>query len=272
MKAVIQRCLSASVVVEGETISSIGKGLLVLVGIGHDDTPSDSSQLIRKILNLRLFDADAEPLPAETSTLPDSAPSSIMPTVSPETGVAEGSVSTPVKERSRAWKRSVMDIDGEVLCVSQFTLMARTEKGSKPDFHQAMPGPSSKPMYDDFLVGLGKAYKPEKIKGGKFAAMMNVSLCNEGPVTILLDTKSSSGSSTSNSNSNSSRNGSVSTSKAPSRVCTPAIQELSLKEKAERGKEKARMTKERKIRAKAEWEARKKGGGDQDAQIMTAED
>lgn len=126
-----------------------------------DDTPSDSSQLIRKILNLRLFDADAEPLPSETSTLPSSGlSSSIMPTVSPEAGVTEGSVSTPVKERSRAWKRSVMDIDGEVLCgkfpaldsypdsrakltftllagilletVSQFTLMARTEKGSKP--------------------------------------------------------------------------------------------------------------------------------------------
>lgn len=126
-----------------------------------DDTPSDSSQLIRKILNLRLFDADADPLPAETSILPSSGlPSSTMPSVSPEAGVAEGSVSTPVKERSRAWKRSVMDIDGEVLCgvfpalasrpgsrakltftllagissetVSQFTLMARTEKGSKP--------------------------------------------------------------------------------------------------------------------------------------------
>jgi D-Tyr-tRNAtyr deacylase len=117
--------------------------------------------LIRKILNLRLFDADAETLPAETSILQGSAPSSsTMPSVSLETGVAEGSVSTPVKERSRAWKRSVMDIDGEVLCgkfpalvscsdsrakltftllagissetVSQFTLMARTEKGSKP--------------------------------------------------------------------------------------------------------------------------------------------
>lgn len=126
-----------------------------------DDTSSDSSQLIRKILNLRLFDADAESLPSETSTLQGSSPSSsILPSVSPEAGVAEGSVSTPVKERSRAWKRSVMDIDGEVLCgkfsalvscsqfpseadlalmtglvletVSQFTLMARTEKGSKP--------------------------------------------------------------------------------------------------------------------------------------------
>jgi hypothetical protein len=98
---------------------------------------------------------------------------------------------------------------------------------------------------------------------GKFAAMMNVSLCNEGPVTILLDTKSSSGSSNSNSTSNSSRNGSASTSKAPSRAGTPALQGLTLEEKAEKGKEKARMTKERKSRAKAEWEAKKEGDGDQ---------
>lgn len=99
--------------------------------------------------------------------------------------------------------------------------------------------------------------------------MMNVSLCNEGPVTILLDTKSSSSFSTSNS----SRPVSASTSKAPSRAGTPALQELTLEEKAEKGKEKARMTKERKIRAKAEWEARKKeGGGDHDAQMMTAQD
>jgi hypothetical protein len=99
--------------------------------------------------------------------------------------------------------------------------------------------------------------------------MMNVSLCNEGPVTILLDTKSSSSSSTSNSNS--SRPVSASTSKAPSRAGTPALQELTLEEKAERGTEQARLTKERKSRAKAEWEARKKDGdGDQDAQITTA--
>lgn len=100
---------------------------------------------------------------------------------------------------------------------------------------------------------------------------MNVSLCNEGPVTILLDTKSSSSSSTSNSNS--SRPVSASTSKAPSRAGTPALQELTLEEKAERGKEKARLTKERKSRAKAEWEARQKeGGGDHDAQMMTSQD
>jgi hypothetical protein len=103
--------------------------------------------------------------------------------------------------------------------------------------------------------------------------MMNVSLCNEGPVTILLDTKSSSGSSTANSNSNSSRNGTASTSKASSRAGTPALQELALEEQAERGKEKARLTKERKSRAKAEWEARKKeGDGDQGAQITTAQE
>ncbi|GLB34603.1 putative deacylase [Lyophyllum shimeji] len=87
------------------------------------------------------------------------------------------------------WKASVKDIDGEILCVSQFTLMANTTKGNKPDFHRAMSTEPSRELYATFLEELGKAYKAEKIKDGRFGAMMNVSLTNEGPVTFTLDSR-----------------------------------------------------------------------------------
>ncbi|RSH91285.1 hypothetical protein EHS25_009584 [Saitozyma podzolica] len=132
-------------VVDSSTISSIGKGLLVLVGIDRHDAPQDSSVIIKKILSAKLFDDD------------------------------EG----------KAWKRSVKEIDGEVLCVSQFTLLAQF-KGAKPDFHESMSTIPGKAFYTEFLEELGKAYEPAKIKDGQFGAMMQVSLCNDGPVTILL--------------------------------------------------------------------------------------
>ncbi|KAG2350073.1 hypothetical protein BDR05DRAFT_902051, partial [Suillus weaverae] len=78
------------------------------------------------------------------------------------------------------WKSSVKDIAGDVLCVSQFTLMANTTKGNKPDFHRAMSSNASRELYATFL---------EKLRHGQFGAMMNVSLTNEGPVTLTLDTR-----------------------------------------------------------------------------------
>lgn len=81
------------------------------------------------------------------------------------------------------------DIAGDVLCVSQFTLLANTTKGNKPDFHRAMGSAPSKEMYAAFLTRIGELYRPEKIKDGKFGAMMNVSLTNEGPVTFTLDSR-----------------------------------------------------------------------------------
>lgn len=87
------------------------------------------------------------------------------------------------------WKASVKDIDGEILCVSQFTLLANTTKGNKPDFHKAMSTESGRSMYSTFLAKLGQAYKPEKIQDGRFGAMMNVSLTNEGPVTFTIDSR-----------------------------------------------------------------------------------
>lgn len=87
------------------------------------------------------------------------------------------------------WKKSVKDIEGEILCVSQFTLMAKTIKGAKPDFHKAMNGELSRPLYAALLESMGRAYFPSRIKDGQFGAMMSVSLTNEGPVTITIDSR-----------------------------------------------------------------------------------
>ncbi|KAJ3500105.1 hypothetical protein NLJ89_g9939 [Agrocybe chaxingu] len=87
------------------------------------------------------------------------------------------------------WKASVKDIDGDILCVSQFTLFANTTKGNKPDFHRAMSSEASGKMYGTFLDALKASYKADKIRDGRFGAMMNVSLTNEGPVTFTLDSR-----------------------------------------------------------------------------------
>lgn len=149
MRAVVQRVASASVTVDSETVSSIGRGLMVLVGIGTDDNASDVETLSNKILSLRVFSD------------------------------AAGSM----------WKQCVKDIEGEVLCVSQFTLLANTSKGNKPDFHRAMASEASRQLYSTFLQQMGHLYSPEKIQDGRFGAMMNVTLTNEGPVTFTLDSR-----------------------------------------------------------------------------------
>ncbi|KAG6376403.1 D-Tyr tRNAtyr deacylase-like domain-containing protein [Boletus reticuloceps] len=104
------------------------------------------------------------------------------------------------------WKTSVKDIAGEVLCVSQFTLLANTTKGNKPDFHRAMSAESSRQLYNVFLDKMKQLYVPDRIRGGiwkfdtdvttqgaridgQFGAMMDVSLTNEGPITFTLDTR-----------------------------------------------------------------------------------
>ncbi|KAF8607836.1 D-tyrosyl-tRNA deacylase [Ceratobasidium sp. AG-I] len=150
MRAVIQRVSSASVTVNSEVVSSISAGLMCLIGIGDDDTSKDSEYIANKILSLKVFD-------------------------DPSTGAM--------------WKRSVKDIEGEILCVSQFTLMAKTIKGAKPDFHKAMAGEVSRPMYAEFLDILGRAYSHTRVRDGQFGAMMSVSLTNEGPVTLTIDSR-----------------------------------------------------------------------------------
>lgn len=151
MKAVIQRVCAASVTVSNEMISSIKSGLCVLIGISRDDTEKDIEYIVKKILSLRLFEDEAN---------------------------AEGA----------KWSKNVTERDFEILCVSQFTLQS-TLKGTKPDFHLAMGADQSKDFYENFLESLRKSYKSEKIKDGKFGAYMNVNIQNDGPVTILLDSK-----------------------------------------------------------------------------------
>uniref|UniRef100_A0A3Q3W1U7 D-aminoacyl-tRNA deacylase n=1 Tax=Mola mola TaxID=94237 RepID=A0A3Q3W1U7_MOLML len=145
MRAIIQRVTKASVTVGEEQISSIGRGLCVMLGISAEDTQRDADYLIRKILNLRLFQ----------------------------------------DENGRAWSKSVMDLDYEVLCVSQFTLQCIL-KANKPDFHAAMPAELAQPFYDSILESMRSVYKPELIKDGKFGAYMQVHIQNDGPVTIEL--------------------------------------------------------------------------------------
>ena len=153
MKAIIQRVVKASVTVSDELISSISNGYCVLVGISRNDTVKDMEYIVKKLLSIRLF---------ETSG-PDAA-------------------------ASKPWSSSIVEKDYEILCVSQFTLQS-TLKGTKPDFHLAMGADQSKDFYERFLGMLGTSYKPEKIKDGKFGAYMQVHIQNDGPVTIILDSK-----------------------------------------------------------------------------------
>ncbi|KAF2030217.1 D-tyrosyl-tRNA deacylase [Setomelanomma holmii] len=148
---VLQRVKSASVTVDGQMISSIGKGLLVLAAISKDDTEKDIESMANKVLKTKLWDDDSKNPPAR-------------------------------------WKSSVRDIEGEVLCVSQFTLHASVKKGNKPDFHQSASGDKAQSLYEIFYKKVGALYTPDKVKDGIFAAMMDVALVNDGPVTIQIDT------------------------------------------------------------------------------------
>ncbi|KAH7697480.1 D-tyrosyl-tRNA(Tyr) deacylase [Aphelenchoides avenae] len=149
MRVVIQRVAAANVTVGQELVSSIGRGVCVLVGISRDDNAEDVEYIVRKILNLRLFS-------------------------NPET--------------SKAWDKSVKDLNLEVLCVSQFTLHAKIQ-GNKLDFHRSMSPQEAPAFYADFMQKLRNAYDPGRVKDGVFGAMMNVSIENDGPVTITIDSK-----------------------------------------------------------------------------------
>lgn len=147
MRTVIQRVTQASVTIGGQVKSSIGTGLLILLGIGKDDTEEDINWLVKKIIALRIFND--------------------------EMGVMN---------------RSIMDISGDILVVSQFTLMASYKKGNRPSWINAAPHEISIPLYNHFCDALSKTMgKP--IATGEFGADMKVELLNDGPVTICMDTK-----------------------------------------------------------------------------------
>ncbi|KAH8922800.1 D-tyrosyl-tRNA deacylase [Atractiella rhizophila] len=151
MKAILQRVLSSSVLIPPSPTpySSAGPGLVVLAGISPTDTAEDAEKLASKILALRLWDS------------------------------AEG----------QRWKKSVTDIQGDVMLVSQFTLFAKTHRGSKPDFHGALGPDKAKPLFDLLVSKVREKYVSERVKEGVFGAMMQVALVNDGPVTVEVDTE-----------------------------------------------------------------------------------
>ncbi|MBW0507439.1 hypothetical protein O181_047154 [Austropuccinia psidii MF-1] len=176
MRAVIQRVLSAQVIVNETEISKIGKGLCVLVGIGKDDNLNDLNYTISKILNLKLF---SSPLVTTTATTKDDN----------NTNPTKNNGEQKFEAKEKNWSQSVKDIQGGILCVSQFTLMANVKKGFKPDFHNAMKSENSKELYNEFLKKLRENYREDLVNDGQFGAMMEVQLINQGPVTIIIDSK-----------------------------------------------------------------------------------
>ena len=147
MRIVIQRVSHASVTIDGNCKSAIGKGMLILVGIEEADGQEDIDWLCKKIVNLRIFDD--------------------------ENGIMN---------------RSILETAGEILAVSQFTLMARTKKGNRPSYIDAAKPEISVPLYEKFVQLLQKELQKE-IKTGVFGADMQVGLINDGPVTIIIDSK-----------------------------------------------------------------------------------
>ena len=146
MRVVLQRVAHASVTVDGEIIGKIQRGFLLLVGVTHDDAMEDMEYLVRKIVQMRIFEDE------------------------------EGKLN-----------RSIQDIGGEILSVSQFTLFADTKKGNRPSFSKAAPGDVALEMFEQFNGLLRETGVP--VETGQFGADMKVELLNDGPVTILLDSK-----------------------------------------------------------------------------------
>lgn len=159
MIAVVQRVRSASVRVRGETVSGIGRGLLVLVGVARGDGAEDAAWLARRIAGLRVF-------PAE-----DSGPAGS------DRGGNDGEGS--------GRERSVAEIAGEVLAVSQFTLLANCRKGRRPSFTAAAPGPEAERLYEEFCARLREGGLP--VRTGVFGATMEVALANDGPYTLVIE-------------------------------------------------------------------------------------
>lgn len=146
MRAVIQRVKAAAVTVAGETVGSIGPGLLVLVGVARDDGPPDVAYIANKIANLRVFADDR-----------------------------------------RLLQLTVSEVGGAVLLVSQFTLLGDCRKGRRPSFDQSAPPEQAELLYNNLADTLSQQGLP--LATGRFKAMMEVSLVNDGPVTLLLDSK-----------------------------------------------------------------------------------
>jgi len=147
MKIVIQRVSEASVTIDEEEVSSIKKGLLVLLGIVNEDTQEDIDWLCNKISNLRIFEDEEDVM-----------------------------------------NKSLLDVDGDVIVVSQFTLHANTKKGNRPSYIKAAKPDIAIPLYEAFVKQLEQQLG-KQVQTGEFGADMKVQLLNDGPVTIIIDSK-----------------------------------------------------------------------------------
>ncbi len=146
MRAVVQRVTRASVSVEDRVVGEIGRGLVILLGVGNQDTEADARYLAEKCANLRIFpDGDYN------------------------------------------MNRSCLEVAGDVLVVSQFTLYGDTRKGRRPSFVEAAPPPISEPLYRRFVAHLCELGL--KVAEGVFGAMMLVQIHNDGPVTLIVESK-----------------------------------------------------------------------------------
>ncbi len=146
MRAVVQRVLNANVAIQGQTVSSIGRGLLVLLGVETGDTQKDLTYIVQKIAHLRIF-----------------------------------------SDQNDKMNLSVQDVGGAILLVSQFTLLGDARKGRRPGFTDAAEPGVAEQTYQRAILLL-RAYGIP-VEKGRFMANMQVSLCNDGPVTLLLDSR-----------------------------------------------------------------------------------
>ncbi len=144
MRIVLQRVSQANVVVEGDSVGKIGKGLVLLIGIGPQDQPDQVKTLAKKCVDLRIFDDD------------------------------QGKMN-----------RSLVDIGGEILAVSQFTLYGNTNKGRRPSFTEAAPPDIAEPLFNHFVQTLRDV--GITVATGVFGARMEVSIVNNGPVTFIME-------------------------------------------------------------------------------------
>jgi D-tyrosyl-tRNA(Tyr) deacylase len=144
MRAVVQRVKSASVKVEGKLVSEIGAGILIFLGIAHEDTTTEIEYIANKVANLRIFE-----------------------------------------DEDGKMNRSLLEMGGAALVVSQFTLYGDCRKGRRPSFIKAARPELANTLYEEFITVLEQQNIPTQ--GGTFQAMMDVELINDGPVTILLD-------------------------------------------------------------------------------------
>ncbi|KAL7565262.1 hypothetical protein ACA910_014556 [Epithemia clementina (nom. ined.)] len=148
MKLVVQRVKSASVTVEGTVVSQIGPGILALVGLHEDDQRQDLQECCKKLLACKLWENDT----------------------------------------GGQWRHSVKQKGFELLLVSQFTLYGTLSKKNQPDYKLAMKSQPARELYSQFFDMVREAYVGERVKDGVFGAMMDVSLVNDGPVTLVFET------------------------------------------------------------------------------------